>query len=201
MQLGGVILCGGQSKRMGTPKPWLPFGEQPLLARVAQILSPVVEPIAVVAAVGQDLPPLAAGIAVSRDRVPDRGPLEGIAVGLAALAEHAEAAFLCSCDAALLTPAVVRRLCEMMADYDAVVPIVGGRRQTLTSVCRTSALSTIESMLAAGEQKTHLLFDRLRTRFVEEAEFRAIDPELMSVRAVNTREEYLAALEAAGLSP
>jgi molybdopterin-guanine dinucleotide biosynthesis protein A len=88
----------------------------------------------------------------------------------------------------------------MLGDYDTVVPIVGGHRQTLTSVCRTSALSTIESMLAAGEQKAHLLFDRLRTRFVEEAEFRAIDPELMSVRAVNTRQEYREALATAGLS-
>jgi molybdopterin-guanine dinucleotide biosynthesis protein A len=199
MQVGGVILCGGESKRMGTPKPWLPFGGQTLLARVVGTLSEVVEPVVVVAAEGQNLPPLSKKIIVAHDRVAGRGPLEGIAVGLAALAVRVDAAFLCSCDAALLSSEVVRQLCEFLGDYDAVLPIVGGYRQSLISVCRTSALPTIEELLQAGERKTHRLFDRVRTRFVEQDEFRGFDPQLLSVRAMNSKEEYRAALAAAGL--
>jgi molybdopterin-guanine dinucleotide biosynthesis protein A len=200
MRFGGVILCGGQSKRMGTPKPWLSFGGQSLLARVAQTLSGSVQPIVVVAAVDQDLPPLAGEVLIARDRAADRGPLEGIAVALAALDDRADAAFLCSCDAALLSPVIVRGLCGLLGDYDAVAPIVGGYRQSLISVCRTSALPEIEAMLEGGERKVYPLFDRVRSRFVEEDEFRTIDPDLKSVRAMNTREEYLAALAAAGFA-
>jgi molybdopterin-guanine dinucleotide biosynthesis protein A len=199
MRFGGVILCGGESKRMGTPKPWLPFGSQTLLARVVQTLGKVVAPTVVVGAVGQELPPVSDEVVIAHDRAAGRGPMEGIAVGLAVLADRADAVFLCSCDAALLSPAVVGKLCDLLNENDAVVPVVGGYRQTLTSVCRTSALPTVEAMLAASERKTRRLFDQLRTRFVEQAEFRTIDPELRSVRAMNTREEYLAALELANL--
>jgi len=31
MTLGAVVLCGGQSRRMGRPKAWLPFGPELLL--------------------------------------------------------------------------------------------------------------------------------------------------------------------------
>jgi molybdopterin-guanine dinucleotide biosynthesis protein A len=185
---------------MGTPKPWLPFGGQTLLARVVQTLGEVVAPTVVVGAVGQELPPIPHQIVIAHDRTTGHGPLEGIAVGLAVLAGKADAAFLCSCDAALLSPAVVSGLCDLLGDYDAVVPIVGAYRQTLTSVCRTNALLIVEAMLAAGKLKAHRLFDRLRTRFLEEAEFRKIDPGLTSVRPMNTWEEYLAALDAAELS-
>ena len=200
MQFGGVIVCGGESKRMGTSKAWLPFGSQTLLARVVQTIGQMVAPTVVVGAVGQELPPISHEVVIAHDRAAGRGPVEGIAVGLTVLAKHADAAFLCSCDAALLSSAVVGGLCKLLGDYDAVVPIVGTYRQSLTSVCRTSALPAVEAMIAAGERRTHRLFDQLRTRFVEEAEFRTIDPDLMSVRAMNTREEYLAALDVAELS-
>ena len=199
MQFGGVIVCGGESKRMGTPKPWLPFGGQTLLAHVVQTLRVAVEPVAVVAAADQTLPPLPDAVILAYDRAPGRGPLEGIAVGLSVLAPYADAAFLCSCDASLLSPAVVRHLCGLLGEHDAVVPLVGGYRQALTSVCRTSAGQVGEAMLESGHRKVHELFDRVNTRFVEEDELRKVDPQLMSVHAMNTPEEYLAALAAAGL--
>ena len=36
--LAGIVLCGGQSKRMGQPKAWLPFGGEFMLARVVRLL-------------------------------------------------------------------------------------------------------------------------------------------------------------------
>ena len=42
MRVGGILLCGGQSLRMGEPKAWLPFGEERLLdvMRRARDVSP-----------------------------------------------------------------------------------------------------------------------------------------------------------------
>src|SRR6185312_15898389 len=97
MSLGGIILCGGQSRRMGRPKAWLPFGGEVMLPRVVRLLGEVVAPVAVVAAPGQDLPPLPAGVDVVRDEEEGRGPLQGLAAGLAALAGRADAAYLSSC--------------------------------------------------------------------------------------------------------
>ena len=53
MRVGGVVLCGGKSSRMGTPKCWLPFGDEVLLQRVVRVVGGVLSPVVVVAAKGQ----------------------------------------------------------------------------------------------------------------------------------------------------
>ncbi len=199
-RFGGVVLCGGESRRMGAAKAWLPFGGQPLLARVVETLGAVVEPVVVVAANDSEpLPPLPEKVLVTRDRIAGRGPLEGLSAGLLAIEQHADAAFVCGCDAALLTAAVVRGLCSQLADHEAAVPVVSSRRQSLTSVLRTTARSEADAILAVGSGAIHALFDRLRCRFIDEDAFRMIDPELLSIRTMNTPAEYLAALAISGL--
>ena len=58
MSLGAVVLCGGESRRMGRPKAWLPFGPELMLQRVVRLIGTVAQPIVVVAA-----PPLPAPVA------------------------------------------------------------------------------------------------------------------------------------------
>ena len=74
-RVGGVVLCGGQSSRMGRPKAWLPFGDELMLPRVVRLLSDAVSPIVVVAAPEQVVPPLPADVQVVRDEEKGRGPL------------------------------------------------------------------------------------------------------------------------------
>src|ERR1051326_5390008 len=112
MQTAGIILCGGQSKRMGRPKAWLPFGDEVLLQRVERILRAVVQPIVVVAAPDQDIPSLPGDVTVVRDAERGRGPLQGLAAGLGALAGRADAAYVSSCDVPLLGAEFVRRLID-----------------------------------------------------------------------------------------
>src|SRR5262249_30836837 len=77
VNVGGIIVCGGRSSRMGRPKAWLPFGEELMLPRVARLLGETAAPLVVVAAPGQDVPPLPSEIAVVRDEEEGRGPLQG----------------------------------------------------------------------------------------------------------------------------
>src|SRR5271170_2062710 len=107
LKVGGIVLCGGQSRRMGTSKAWLAFAGETLLQRIVRLLSEVVQPIVVVAAAGQELPPLPSDVVTIHDLVPDLGPLQGLADGLAALMGRAEAAFVSSCDTPLLRPQFV----------------------------------------------------------------------------------------------
>src|SRR5947199_10820375 len=92
-RVAGLVLAGGQSTRMGRPKATLPFGPELMLQRVVRLLGSVVQPIVVVAAPGQQLPPLPADIIVVRDEREQRGPLEGLAAGLAAISPHVGAAY------------------------------------------------------------------------------------------------------------
>ncbi len=112
MRTGGIVLCGGESSRMGRPKAWLPFGAEFMLQRVVRVLREVVEPVVVVAAPNQDVPPLPPGVMIARDEVGGNGPLGGLAAGLAALAGRCDAVYLSSCDVPLLRAAFVRRVIE-----------------------------------------------------------------------------------------
>src|SRR5688572_10515553 len=116
MNVGGIILCGGRSSRMGTPKAWLPFGDELMLPRVVRIVREAVGQVVVVAAPGQDVPPLPGDVRIVRDEVEGRGPLGGLAAGLAALEGTADAVYLSSCDVPLLNPEFVRRVVGLLEE-------------------------------------------------------------------------------------
>ena len=97
MSLGAVILCGGESKRMGEPKAWLPFGGERMLQRVVRLVANVVDDVAVVAAPGQELPPLPASVILARDPVPRAGAASGAGRGARRPAEPGRAG-LCDSD-------------------------------------------------------------------------------------------------------
>src|ERR671936_2243425 len=134
--VGGVVLCGGRSKRMGRPKAWLPFAGEIMLPRVVRLLGEAVRPVVVVAAPDQEVPPLPPEVAVVRDEEKGRGPLQGLAAGLAALEGRADAAYLSSCDVPFLRPAFVRRLIDLLGAHAICVPRVGAHHHPLAAVYR-----------------------------------------------------------------
>jgi len=201
MTAGGIVLCGGGSRRMGRPKAMLPFGPERMLQRVVRLVGEAVEPVVVVAAAAQELPELPPGVEVLRDRRPDRGPLEGMAVGLRALAGRVEAAFVTACDVPLLVPALVRRVVELAEGYDAAVPHAGGRYHPLAAVYRTSVLEAIEALLRADRLRPAWLLDRVRTRRITADELQDVDPGLVSLANLNGPADYLAALAGSGFPP
>jgi molybdopterin-guanine dinucleotide biosynthesis protein A len=195
---GGIVLCGGQSRRMGVPKLTLPFGPEVMLARVVRLVSEAVQPVVVVAAIGQELPELPARVLTARDRREDCGPLEGLAVGLAALSGRVEAAFVAACDQPLLLPALIRRVVELAEGYDVAVPYLDEVAEPLSAVYRTSVLPEIEALLAADRRRPAYLFDRVRTRRIHAHELTDVDPGLQSLANVNCLAGYQAALKRAG---
>src|SRR5262245_8810396 len=142
-RVGGIVLSGGRSSRMGRAKAWLPFGDELLLPRVVRRLSQVVSPIVVVAAPDQDVPPLPADVALARDAARDRGPLQGLAAGLAAQ-RGVDALYLSSCDVPFLEPAFVRRMIDALGEHVIAVPDVGGFRHPLAGVYRVEVLAVVE---------------------------------------------------------
>lgn len=196
--VGGIVLCGGGSRRMGRSKASLPFGPERMLQRVVRILAEVVEPVVVVAAVGQEIPPLGPDVRILSDRRPDRGPLEGLAVGLRALGHSVEAAFVSACDVPLLLPEYVRRVVELSAGFDAAVPHVAGFDHPLSAVYRLDVLPHAEALLGADRLRPKFLFDEVRTRRITPEELTPVDPQLQSLANVNSPADYTAALARAG---
>src|SRR5437870_10439706 len=148
IRTAGVVLCGGQSSRMGWPKAWLPFAGELMLPRVVRLLGEVVQPLVVVAAPEQEVPPLPAGVDVVRDEERGRGPLQGLAAGLVALRGRADAAYLSSCDVPFLKPAFVRRLIGLLGDHSVCVPRVGDHHHPLAAVYRLEVAEVADRLLA-----------------------------------------------------
>jgi molybdopterin-guanine dinucleotide biosynthesis protein A len=191
---GGIVLCGGQSKRMGRPKAWLPFGDETMLERVVRILSKVVQPIVVVAAPEQDVPPLPPEVLLTRDEEKGKGPLQGLSAGLRVLSERVEAAYLSSCDVPLLRPAFVRRMLSLLGQHSICVPHVDGFHHPLAAVYRVDILAQVNRLLAENRLRPIFLFETVPTRLVEPQELLDIDPNLQSLRNLNTPEDYEQAL-------
>jgi molybdenum cofactor guanylyltransferase len=182
------------------PKLALPFGPEVMLERIVRLVGEVCAPVVVVAAPGQELPPLPAGVIVTRDKREGRGPLEGLSAGLSALPADVEAAYATSCDVPLLVPALVRRMFELLGDHAAAVPVSGGFQHPLAAVYRPSVLGQVDELLAAERMRPAFLFDSVATRRVSEAELRDVDPELNTLKNLNRPEDYLAALAEAGFT-
>lgn len=200
LRVGGIVLCGGKSTRMGRPKAWLPFGNEALLQRVVRILSQIVSPIVVVAARDQELPPLGAGIEVLRDEYDALGPLAGLATGLAALSGRVDAAFACPCDAALLRPEFIHAMITRLGDCELVIPRDGKYHHPLAAVYRVSVEPGIRSLIAENRLRPVFLLELARSCEVDVESLRSVDPGLQSLRNLNTPADYQAALEEAGIS-
>jgi len=198
---GGIVLCGGKSTRMGVPKATLPFGPETMLQRVVRLLGTVVSPIVVVAAREQSLPELPSDIVVTRDEREQRGPLEGLRAGLKALPSSVEFAYITSCDVPLLVPAFVERMVELLGDHDIAVMEIDGFAHPLSAVYRRATLPRVESLLENDRLRPVFLFDAVRTRRVRPEEMITVDPQLRTLRNLNTPEDYSAALIEAGYSP
>lgn len=193
-----IVLCGGKSSRMGYPKWKLPFGGETMLQRILRIVGDTAQTRVVVTAPGQTVLELGHGVHVVADAREDRGPLEGIYAGLAAVPAYVEAAFVTSCDAPLLRPEFISKLFDQLGPYDAVVPREEKFHHPLAAVYRPSVRPVIGKLLENDQRRPIFLFDQVETRRVHVEEFRDVDPELDSLRNLNDADSYFAVLQKSG---
>ena len=199
--VGGIVLCGGKSSRMGRPKAWLSFGGETLLQRVVRVLGEVVAPVVVVATADQELPELPASILVTRDEREFLGPLNGLVAGLHALTGQVDAAYLSSCDVPFLQTGFVRRVVERLGDLQISLPEIGGFKHPLAAVYRVDVLPVAIELVSAGRLRPTFLTDRVPTRLLTASDFADVDPSFQSLRNLNTPGEYEEALREAGHGP
>jgi len=197
-----IILAGGGSTRMGSPKAELPWRDSTLLRRAVGIAGRSVDgPVVVVRARDQQLPPLPTGIDVTEDERAGRGPLQGIAAGLKAIGERARAAYVCGVDSPLAHPAFIRHVVRCLdGDRDVALPSAHGFDHPLAAAYRSATVApAIDELLADDELATGALMARLRVvkldppALLADPAVAVFDPRLDSLLNVNTPDEYAAA--------
>jgi len=177
----GIILCGGRSTRMGQDKGSLPFGDETMLERITRILGAISDRVIVVGRRDQN------AITI-HDAIEDQGPLAGIAAGLAS--STSDLNIVVACDMPLINPAVLQRLAALIDDNDACVAVVDGHASALCGVYRSRIAKDAQALLDSGERRVMRLLDRIKTKRVDAAAFRDIDPDLETFISVDTPEKY-----------
>lgn len=185
-RVSGVILAGGESRRLGRNKALERIGGRTLIERVVERVASVsAEIIVVVASPSQAVAlPLPPEVRVVTDRYPGCGSLGGIYTGLSA--SLAPWILLVACDMPFLNARLLRRLIAMRRGVDAVVPCLEGRPEPLHALYSKTCLVPMERMLQAGQLKIAPLFEAVRVRYVGEETIDRIDPDHRSFFNVNS---------------
>jgi molybdopterin-guanine dinucleotide biosynthesis protein A len=185
-RVSGVILAGGESRRLGRNKALLRIGGQTLIERVLESIAPIAAEVIVVVASPEQAAalPLPSEKRVVSDRYPGCGSLGGIYTGLSASREPW--VLLVACDMPFLNPTLLRRLMAMRRGVDAVVPRLEGQPEPLHALYSKTCLGPMERMLQAGQLKIAPLFEAVRVRYVDEGTIDRIDPDHRSFFNVNS---------------
>ncbi len=161
-QIGGIILAGGKSSRMGEDKAFVEYKGSMLIEYSLHLATNFCESI-IISANSKVYERL--GYPVVADEFEARGPIGGIYSAL----KKAEFDWnlVISCDTPFVTKNVVETLKQNIGNYDCIVPIHNGRTEPLVAFYNKSALKVIEGSIQRKEYKLKLLIKELHTKFVD----------------------------------
>ncbi len=183
-----VILAGGTSSRMGSNKALLAVDGTPLIEKIYQTMTELFQEVILVTNTPEEYAFLPCPMVA--DRYPGSGPMAGLHAGL--MASREDRIFITACDTPFLNSDVIRMICTVNGEYDAVVPVGPGGKEPLQALYRRRCLTMVEQALEQGDGKLLNLLDRVRTRFITPEELAFIPGAELSFCNVNTPEEYAA---------
>jgi FdhD protein len=182
----GVILAGGESRRMGSDKSLLPIQGARFIDHVYRRLSELFEEVIIVT----NSPTLYDGIPCRK--VPDiyhaQGSLAGIHSGICH-ARH-ERVFVVACDMPFVDPDVVRHICARADGADVVIPVGEQGCEPLHALYGKSCLPPMENALDAGQKRIVAFFPHVKVTEIGARELSALDPGELSFCNINTPQEY-----------
>ncbi len=182
----GVILAGGESRRMGSNKSLLPLAGARFIDHVYRRMAELFNEVIIVT----NTPDLYKEIPCRK--VPDiyyaQGALAGVHSGLA----HArcEKIFVVACDMPFISAKVVKEICNHADQGDLVVPYSSNGHEPLHALYCKSCLPAMEEVLDAGLKRIIAFFDKVHQVELPAATIRQHDPEEKSFQNINTPEDY-----------
>lgn len=189
MQLSGVILAGGNSRRMGQDKRFMRIAGKSLLAWAVEQLRPWVDEVIIVTS-DTSVPLENFGARVAHDQYTGAGALAGLHAGL--LAASGTWAFVMACDMPLLNAKLLDGLWQIAETTPADIVIPRWRKglEPLHALYRPeTCLPPIEEALNQKRRRIISFYDAVQVRYVEAEELAAWDPAGSSFFNVNTQEE------------
>jgi molybdopterin-guanine dinucleotide biosynthesis protein A len=182
----GALIAGGRATRMGgAPKGLLRVNGEPIAARSLALFRRLFGRALVIA--NDPRPYVALGAPVLPDLFAGRGAPGGLHAALSAA--ETPWVFAAGCDMPFLDAGPIALLAERRPGADAVIVRAGGRLEPLHAFWSRACLPALERLLAEGEPSLRDLARAVNARFVEEQEWREIDPAGRALENANTPED------------
>ena len=179
-RVSGILLAGGNSRRMGRDKRFIESGGKSFLEISVKRLSSVADEVIVVTAGAGRLE--LEGVKFVADMEAGIGPMMGIYTGLTAMSS--ERAVVNPVDTPHITDELLRRMIERSEGFDIVMPERGGRLEPLVAVYSKNVLPVMRGLLKGGERAApHVMASPeygLRVNILSEKELSDFgDPDLL----------------------
>ena len=186
-EVGGFILAGGESSRMGRDKALLELEGVALIVRTARLVESAAERCAIV---GDTVRLEGLELDVIDDEFPGAGPLGGIATALRA--SEAEWNLIVACDLPYLTREWLEFLIghAMQSEADAVLPMNERGAEPLCAVYRKRADGAIRAALDRGVRKVTDGLAEVRIEFIEPREWKGFDSDGLLFKNMNSPADY-----------
>lgn len=188
----GVILAGGESRRMGENKALMRLGDDSLIGHVIRRMRLVTDELLIITNSPTEYAHLC--LPMHGDIVPHTGALGGVYTGLT-FASH-DAVLCVACDSPFLEPKLLTYLAAALGEYDAVVPYTFHHDkkqimlQTLCAAYSKRCLPIIELMLQESELRVHALHERTHIKRVSPDVWQPLDREGISFFNINSPEDF-----------
>lgn len=183
----GVILAGGKSSRFGRNKALEEINGTPLIERVIGVMGSVFRNLSIITNSPEEYAYLQ--LPTHEDLIKGLGPLGGIYTGLETIKD--ETGLFVACDMPFLNQDLLRHMVHVKEDFDAVVPRIDWKIESLHAIYTKNCLPAIKELIDSGELQPIKFFPRVRVRYLDKEEIRPFDPQLRSFINVNRPNELL----------
>ena len=186
-----AINAGGQSRRMGRDKALVELDGRPMLQHVIERVSGL-GPAQTILVSNDHAAHARFGLPMVPDSLPDAGSLGGIYTAL--MHSHCDHTLVVACDMPFLNPTLLRHMLALReGGHDVIAPRVEGYPQGLHAVYSQACIGPIRAQIGAGRLKVIGFYDQVRVRYLDEDEWRPLDPTGRAFQNINTPEELAAA--------
>jgi len=186
-QIGGFILAGGESSRMGRDKALLEIDGVPMILRATRLMESVAGNSVII---GDSVRLEGLDLRIVADDFPGAGPLGGIATALRT--SITEWNLVIACDLPYLTGEwlefLVTRACG--SEADAVLPMNERGAEPLCAMYRKPAEAAIRRALDHGTRKVTDGLAGVPTEFIEPGEWKGFDSGGLLFKNMNSPADY-----------
>lgn len=185
MDCTGVILAGGENRRMPVLKSFIKVNGERIIERNLRILRGIFKEVFIVTNqpefyVYLDVPLLG-------DLYDVRGPMTGIFTAL--LNSSYSRVFIVACDMPFINRALIEYMVSDRGDYDAVVPVYRNRMEPLFALYWRRLRASMEQAILDRRVGMKDFLMNKRVKYIKRGDIKDMDPEARSFVNINTLED------------